>query len=257
MFSIKKVTKAGQCAAMRCIAPCADLLCPRHEQEWRDAGMPALTTQTDQAPAKAGKEAESGALVLSVPASLQTELTTARHEAQESLALIAELSTDTEEDRALCSELMKMAAGKVKDLDAQRLTVTKPLNEIVKTVNSWFKPAIEFYGQAKELLGDKLAAALVQQETARKEALALIQENAGDAPAEVFDVAHAPVDAPNGAQVRRTLKYRVTDIKALPDYLKYEVPDAHKIELLVKAEGLKLTIPGLEVYEEVSVGVGR
>lgn len=236
---------------MRCKEAATDLMCPRHEAEWEIAGSPALTQPA------AAEPAQGDALTLAVPKALQGELATARGEAQAYLQAVADMPNVSDEDLALCADVVNHAKDRAKALDEQRKSVTAPLNEVVKTVNSWFKPPIEFWGSVKSLAGEKITQALAARDQQKREALAEIQAGAGEASAEAFAVVQRVDDAPLGVSVRRTLKYRVTDMSQVPEGLTVRVVNDDAIKALVEQHGMALQVPGIEVYEDVTVAAGR
>lgn len=247
MFKVKKTSKPGECRAMRCTSPAQDLLCPRHLEQWEQEGRPALETQTKAPPTGTGL----------VPAELETELTEERHKAQKALDLIAKLPAETDADRERLGSLINVAAAQVKRLDEKRKEATGPLLKTKKVIDSWFEAPIEFYKQARQLLEDKLGTKLLEIQQAKDKALAEIQANAGSAPAEAFELAHAPSAAPETVGSKFVTKYRVDDFALVPDKYKLMVLDHAAIARQVMETGMNTVIPGIVVYEEVDIRARR
>jgi hypothetical protein len=248
MFAIKKTTKTGECRAMRCTMKSGDLLCEKHAIEWKAAGCPPLVRDLSLAP-------RGDSLATLEPT--RVEMEAERHRAQEALAIIAALPVETEEDRAFIAQCINQATAEVKRLEEKRKGVVAPLNQVVKTVNGWFSPAVEFYSQAKALLSNKLAERIKRLESERTAALAEIQAGGGEASPEAFLVAHASASAPAGTTVRRRLKWRVTDLSKVPDTCLTTIINEGAVDGIVAEYGLKTNIPGIEVYEDITVGAGR
>lgn len=250
MFTIKKTRKPGQCSAMRCQIQCtpghSDLLCEKHEQEWLSSGSPALTSES--APL-----AKSDDISPQLVAKLDAE----RAQAQEALQLVMALPVETEEERTRIGEYINLAGAKVKELEAERTSYTGPLNAVLHKINGQFKPITEFYGSIQRALKDKLAAKLVALEAERAAALKLVAENPTGASAETFAMAHAERQAPSNVGVRRRVLWRMVDSRLLPEEYTMRVPFEAKIAAQVSMDGLKTSIPGIEVYEDVDVTAGR
>lgn len=243
-MNIKKTRTPGQCQAMRCTAPASDLLCEKHEAAWRADGSPPLTVAT---PAPAGSSTM-------VPAALEPELTGMRHQLQAALAEVPEIPVESDQDREFAGRMITAAAAEIKELEERRTSVVKPLNDAVKTINSWFKPNVEFLEQFKRRLGDKLSLKLRALAAERQEALAQIEAGRGTAPAEAFEAAHKDISGPSTVQVRKVTKWRITDRGQIPGNYFTLVLNEDKVTAAVKA-GEKVT--GIEVYEEDQIVAGR
>lgn len=251
MFKVKKVTQDGQCRAMRCKSASHQAtawLCHKHHAEWTNAGQPDL----DAIDPGTGTD-----LTLAVPGTLKTQLDTERLEAQEVLALVQSLPTDTEEQRTYIGALHNQAAQKIADLEAQRTSVTGPMHQIKKTIDGWFSPTVQYYTQIKKALADKLLTHQRLAEQAQVKALQTVQDGVGLATAEVFEVAHNTPAPPANVGVRRRIMYTVEDFDALPAEYKITLPDHAKLRGMVDAQGLDMKVPGVRVYEELAISKGR
>jgi hypothetical protein len=249
MFAIKKTRTTGKCSAMRCTEDAKDLLCARHEAEWQEAGAPPLTRDVASA---VGSASKGDAL-----APIEAKLTTARHEAQLELAAIAQLPSETEEDAALLAAYVNAASAKIKELDDERKSAVGPLNATVKKINGWFSPVIEFYTQAKSMCGSKLSERVKRLEAEQTAALVEIQANAGNADAGTYLAAHATPQTPAGVQVRRKLKWRVVDFSKIPEHFLTMVVHEAVVQGQIDQTGLQTSIPGIEVYEDITIVSGR
>lgn len=205
MFTLKKLQKQGICSAMRCKSPAPDLLCERHELEWREAGCPQLSGEPT---------AVIGTLT---PPDLKIRLDVERDKAARALAMLAHLPNDTPYALDKLGMLVNTSKGMIDRLEEERKTQVQPLNDAVKTINGWFKPVTDFYTAAQKLLKQKISDAVTAQEKAREEALKTISDGAGEAPADAFALAHAPIAAPSNVQLRDVTKYVVNDKSVIPE----------------------------------------
>lgn len=252
MFKVKKSKETGTCWAMRCKVPCHEGgdLCQKHDEIWRGEGSPPLASAEPTA-------GPSTALAVSVPATLEGQLTKERMDAQQVLQIVQTLPVDTAEQRDMCGALINQAKDKIKGLEAERKSVTGPLNQIKKTIDGWFSPVEDFYTSVAKTLEKKLLAWEAEQKAARTEGLKLIQAGAGAAPAQAFMAAHQDVSLPDNVGVRRQLSYEITDWAALPGQYKMMVANHEAIKADVAKVGLALNVAGLRVFEDPSITKGR
>ena len=242
MFTLKKTQKKGVCAAMRCKASAADLLCPKHELEWKAAGCPLLS-------------AEPAAAVggLTRP-DLKIRLDQEREKAARALAMIQHLPSDTPAALEKLGALVNTAGAMINKLEEERKREVQPRNDAVKEINSWFKPVTDFYRSAQKALKDKIADAISRQEQARNNALAEIALDVDSARPEAFALAHAPLAEPSSVQVRERVTYAVQDADKVPEEYWTRVLNYKLIEADVKAGK---EIPGVMRIVEKQVVAGR
>lgn len=161
------------------------------------------------------KKAEPGAS-LALDLELRDALEVERQRTVDAIAKARTFPLDTADQRNKLAALANVAGDRVKELETQRTSVTKPLNEVLRTVNGWFKPLQEslqaFRGAAKARLLEHQKA----QEAERTKALAQIQEGAGRAPDEAFAIAHRPIETPAGLTERVTYEVQVFDHEQIP-----------------------------------------
>lgn len=236
-----KSRKPGTCSLARCKAQAVDLLCPEHEQAWRDAGSPAL----EPAP-------EPAALV---PVSIQPGLAQERHTAQECLDLIANVPLHTQEDRDAMAGFVRKAQDMTKELETRRVEVTGPLNQALRTINGWFKPVRDLYQAIEQAGKTRLAQDMLQAQKAQDQALAAVQAAGGQAEASTLMLAHASPEAPAGMNARETWRFTVTDPDRVPD--EYWMLDLTKIGQVVKTLGPEADIPGIRIERDLVMVRGR
>lgn len=183
-------------------------------------------------------------------------------EHREMVATLRELDTftvATDEDSAFAANMIREVKAKHKELDERRKEVTQPLNATVRTINGWFKPALEALETAERKLKSKVA--LYMQESARKaqDALALAASAATAEEATVALAASMPAAMPQGVSMRMVWKFRIVDDSAVP--AKFCSPDSAKIDAemrgSVKDNGEPTPISGVEFFQEASMTVRR
>ena len=72
------------------------------------------------------------------------------------LAAWRALDVNTEALRVFANDELVKVKTRIKALETQRTTVTGPLNQVLTTVNGWFRPARESYVALEGVLKDKL-----------------------------------------------------------------------------------------------------
>jgi hypothetical protein len=158
------------------------------------------------------------------------------------------------------AELLKVVKHKFKVLDEERTISVKPLNDEVKEINAWFKPALDRLkdceAELKKIMG---AYSLVKQqeqqrllaEAAKAAEAALV--TATDPQASVMALvqqataAQAPKVA--GVSVSKVWKWELADPEQVP--AEYWSIDPAKLDAAVKAGARD--IPGVRVYEDARV----
>ena len=226
-------------------------------------------------------ETESKALTYSQPK--ESALT---RSAERVLAIAMSIVVDSDEMAALAAAELGTIKGRVKELDEERKSITKPMDDAKKAVMDIYKPAIEKLGQAETALKTSLLtyqkeqqriADLAAAEEARKaskeaeklRAKAEKMEARGkteDADA-LRNVAAMTVAAPRtvaaptklaGTSVRKVWKANVTDrsaaIKALADNPAYQhlltIDEAALNKLAAAMKNPNSPIPGVVFYED-------
>ena len=163
----------------------------------------------------------------------------------------------TEADCAAATAEMNACAKRLKELDALRKSITKPMDEAKKAVMALFNPVTEKYTQAVAIY--KAGIADYQR---RIEAEAMAARLAAEAAAASI-VATPVVSAPKkieGATVRKKLKAEVTDLAAYLHYVA-DHPELHAtisvkaaaLDRFIAATGGAVRVPGVAVHEETSI----
>lgn len=179
------------------------------------------------------------------------------------VAALAELDSFTvanDDDATFAADLIREVKDKHRQLDDRRKEVTGPLNQTVKTINGWFKPALDALENAERKLKSKVATFVQERERQTREALAAVAaaQTAEDAKRALAE-AQPPAFLPQGMSARMVWRWRVVDVNAVPR--SFCIPDAQRIEAelrgAVKDGGSPPTIDGIEFFQETQMAVRR
>lgn len=178
-------------------------------------------------------------------------------------AALAELdgfTVSTDDDANFAADLIREVKAKHRELDDRRKEVTGPLNATVKTINGWFKPALDALETAERKLKAKVAGFVQERERQTRDALAAVAA-ATDANEAMKALAEAqtPAFLPQGMSARMVWRWRVTDANAVPR--SFCSPDAQLIEnelrTALKDGSSPPTIIGVEFFQETQMAVRR
>jgi hypothetical protein len=191
-----------------------------------------------------------------VPAGTQAELQTEAAEAQDALEMIREFEINDQEDYDFANEALGDAKRAWKDLEAKKKEVTKPLNMVLKTIRSWFKPAQDHYLEAEKILKAKLAEAHRKAAEEQDRALAEAKQahdhgDAGGVRKAMLQAANVEIQQADNVTIMDRWCFEVTDARKLP--IEYLCPDMVAIQETVKLLKDETRIPGVRVYKEQTV----
>lgn len=195
---------------------------------------------------------------------VRDELTHEAAQTAQAMKLLESFEITNEDDFTFAGNLLKLAKEKWKALEERRTEVTRPLNEALRAVNGWFKPAQEPYKQAELVLKQKISAYLLAQRAANEAAMQAAAQaaQAGDVDQAAQHVA-ALVEAPKvqGVSMREVWDFEVVNLDEVPR--EYLCLDAAKVRAAIWYADTERTpprpIPGLRFFlkGQVSVRVGR
>lgn len=158
------------------------------------------------------------------------------------------------------AELLKVVKHKFKVLDEERTISVKPLNEEVKEINAWFKPALERLKDCETELKKIMGAysllkqreqqrLLAEASKASEEALVTASSPQGNVMALIQQATAAQAPKVSGVSVSVVWKWELVDPAQVPDT--YLSIDPAKIDAAVKAG--ERGIPGVRIYEDARV----
>jgi len=218
-------------------------LCSKHAEERereKEAARPAaLAVVTPPAAPDSGAD--------------QQALMQEASEAKDILALVEKFEIVAQADMDFADSCLGEVKGKLKTLKAMREEATRPMNEALKKVRSWFAPAEDFYTRAEGIWKRKISAFQIVQAEAQRKALAAVQvaHAAGDtkAVAQAMTVAaQTQVELPKSLSVREAWAFEVINPDLVPR--EYCSPDATKLRQAVGASKGQIEIPGVTVRRE-------
>ena len=186
----------------------------------------------------------------------------------------------TEADCAAATAEMNACAKRLKELDALRKSITKPMDEAKKAVMALFNPVTEKYTQAvaiykagiadyqRRIEAEAMAARLAAEAAAaqQRQALEIAAQQSTDAcerealqEAAASIVATPVVAAPKKIEGKK-LKAEVTDLAAYLHYVA-DHPELHAtisvkaaaLDRFIAATGGAVRVPGVAVHEETSI----
>lgn len=178
----------------------------------------------------------------------------------EAAALADSFQINGHDDLMVASNILRHAKDRWKALEEQRTSVTGPLNEILRTVNGWFKPVQTGLVRVETTLKNKIAAyTLAQkaaQEAAMRAAAEAIQAN-NQMMASQQLAAMVPAPPPQGIAVREIWDFVIENEALVPN--EYKIVDPAKIKAAIWYANTEKTpplpIPGVRFFLRGSVTV--
>jgi len=158
----------------------------------------------------------------------------------ENMKALKELKIEDQETADMISDILKDVHKQLTDSEAKRKEVTGPLNQVKKTIDSWFKPGTEALTEVKKMLLSKIGD--YRREIEEKRIAAL---EAGDTETAIS----IPMPTvPSGVTERKIWTYEVEDESAVPR--EFLTVDYQKISSLVaNSDPETLSIPGVRVFQ--------
>ena len=187
---------------------------------------------------------------------------------------------DNIEVQAQASELLAFIVSSLKQIEAKRQLLVKPLNDHIKIINNNFKPATTSLELAKNVLSKKMAVFSAEEKSRiekekqaqidlanskkeqleteaiiavrngnRDEAEALLQERELVKTKNIYDTAKV-----EGFHTRTTWKARVINKELVPD--EFKIVDLGALNKLATVTKGTHTISGVEFYQE-TIGVSK
>lgn len=257
----KKKTKQGQCCAMRCkeVAGVTGF-CDRHltEHEYEQTGEAAPPRSKDPVEA-AGMRA--GLAYVQAEIDRDAIAVEVKAEVEQHTGSIQELVTDlplfqiqNDSDMSFANELLGEIKDKIKGLEERRKTVSKPLNDALRTYNGWFKKPLDALKTAEQTLKAKISDALITARKAQDVALAAIEASGGEAATEVLAVAHGQqlVKQPDNISIREVWAVEILDSNAVPRA--FCDPNLDRLKAYAQATNGAEPVAGVRFFKEQIVG---
>lgn len=236
-MKLKKKPVAGVCHANRCTAaegltePQAGVfLCPKHADKPIEVPAPAAPG------APLAGVPDTGYIMAEVVGPIEAEAEALRARV-ESVQIVIQDKAQLDAIGALAAHAQK----KVKEIEAQRTSITKPLLDAKRRIDDLFNPAKAAYKAVKDVAQAAMSTYVTARNAERAAALA-----AGD---HGTAMAAAPAALPAGTSVRRSWTFEVVDAAAVPAEFLITSIDAAKVQAVVNEQREKTAIPGIRAYE--------
>lgn len=193
------------------------------------------------------------ALALVTPTQTDLALATEASEVALAVARASDMPVSTPEDLADIVEVVQQVKARAKELDVLEKSATKPMNEALSVVRSWYRPIRDQLGTLERALKARLCEGERLANQARQAALQAAQvavaTAAPDARAAILAIPDKPRTA--GASVRTIWKYEVVTPIDVPDA--YWSVDPALVGAAVSAGARD--IPGVRIWSEQSVTI--
>lgn len=184
----------------------------------------------------------------------------AANESESMLALLHSFEVTTKESFEECAAILKDVTGRIKFLDEERKVSVEPLNQEVKRINGWFKPALDRLKEIQTTIKGAMGRYEVRQReeqqrlmaAAAAEAqrvLATSPEGMAGAQALVTQAAAAQAPTVTGVSGREVWEWEVVDETALDR--RFLMPNPKAIDAWVKERGDKDVPAGVKVVKNV------
>ena len=253
-FALKKRSVEGTCRVMRCKVDDglvehetpergAVLLCPKHLQQVQDGAPAAPAAPVLAAPVEPGGQTAvvvEHASVIALVNPLRTEYTDMLTQLRAALVVNSQLQLD------LAGELLKQIKGKMKELEAERKKITKPLLDAKKAVDNLFRPATDAAALVEEILKKAISGYIDGQRAAKVAAL-----QAGDHEGALATI---EPELPAGVSARTVWKWKLVDASLVPR--EYWAIDATRVQEHVNTFKGQSQIPGIEAFPETGIASG-
>jgi hypothetical protein len=179
------------------------------------------------------------------------ELATVQADAEGLLEELKAFVVESNDDLHLAAEVLSDVKGKSKRLDEMEKSATRPLNESLKTIRAWFRPAKEGLLMIEQAIKSAIGRFELSQAEKRQAALAQLggAASSSEAATALATLNEAQVSTVQGLSTRMVWDFVVTDANLVPrEYLSV---DESKLRHAVRA-GAR-SIPGVSVFEKPQV----
>ena len=182
---------------------------------------------------------------------MSTDLAVYKREATEILNDLKDREIFSDEENAICGELLKFVKGRLAFLKIEKEKILKPQKAAVEATRDLFNQASAPFEEAEALLKARMAAFF--EERKAKETKLLSEALESDSPRELVDLAAQAAPVVQGVSMREVYDFVVEDASLVPDEYKLVSIDTKKIGLTVKAKKDLTSIPGVRVFKKTIV----
>ena len=152
---------------------------------------------------------------------------------------------------SMCADVI----GQAKEIDEVRRGFVDPLNDVVKNLNNFFRPALDHLDKCEALLKKKLVS-FVNGEAEKRDQLLLQAGEADDTELSEELIEAAEIHVPpkvTGVSMRTLWSGEVIDVDKIPRA--YMVPDVKMLKALTKAKAGDPDIPGWKATPTTSPAI--
>jgi len=184
----------------------------------------------------------------------------AANESAEMLTVLRSFEITTKEAFSECAAILKDVTGRIKFLDEERKIAVDPLNQEVKRINGWFKPALDRLKEIQGTIKTQMAAYELRQRQEQERLMAAAAEEARrvlvtqpdgmqSTQALVQQAASAGAPQVAGVSGRAVWAWAIEDAAKLDR--RFLIPDGQAIEAWVREHGDKDVPAGVKVVRDV------
>lgn len=187
---------------------------------------------------------------------VQAELEPVRTSVEQALAFAAQVPLDAEvailgeqmTGRKALDKLNIMGREQLKNIEAKRTSITKPLNEAKRAADALFDPTKQLLNALIACCGKRLGEDRAAADATRTAALAAVGMGARDE--HTLAVVHAPSEELESS-TRTTWHVEVTDFALVPD--EFKVFNESLANAYARGKKGVCAIPGCKIVQEVKV----
>jgi hypothetical protein len=184
----------------------------------------------------------------------------AASESAQMLTMLRAFEITTKETFSECAAILKDVTGRIKFLDEERKIAVEPLNQEVKRINGWFKPALDRLKEIQTTIKTQMGAYELRQRQEQERLMAAAAEEARrvlvtqpdgmqSTQALVQQAANAAAPQVAGVSGRAVWSWEIEDADKLDR--RFLMPDVKAIEAWVKEHGDKDVPAGVKVVRDV------
>lgn len=252
ILRLKHNQTTEECNAYRCKKPPeghyvgVGYLCQTHAEKWVSARAAGEDMGVTGAPPKYASDPSN---LMQPPEGEKEELQQEALELREAYEEIKTFEIQDDDDVDFAKEELASVKGQWNELEKKRKGATGKLREVIKEIDSWYKPALSALKDIEALWKLKLAEEMHRRQEERKR----LQEQARQAenPAEIRDTLVQASEQElkvEGVSFGQKWCYEIEDVDKLPR--EYMMPNTTMIGSVVRACKDKTDIPGVKVWPE-------
>lgn len=178
-----------------------------------------------------------------------------RTAAGEQLAVVRSVAIVDAEDYKAAAQSIALIKQRFEEIDSKRRSWVDPLNGVIKSLNAFCKPALDFYSTAEREMKLKLVAYANAQAEAQDAAVEKMAKakTPGDKKKLLAAIDASTVPRIGGVSMRTTWTGRVVDASKLPR--EYLVPNEALLKAATRSKNGDPKIPGWEAFPETIAAV--